>query len=209
MASPSAFADEVLSGEFRVDLEPVWAVGDGAAYPLDKDGAARTALKEAAAAFSAMIYGWTWSYEPESRARGLSEAFTLTPSGSVSPGDRDLRATAVSSEGSVLRYWIEFRLDQAQERRYRSFRNAGRRSATGTGSAPLTLGAASKDAALEDAARAAVRAVLRELTANRPRLSKGVIALDAAPRYFVDQGRWVAVARFLVVVDEIKPYSAY
>jgi len=208
------WADQIVSGAFRVDLEPVWAAtpgveDSGSTYPLDAASAAKDLLHEAATAFSSMVYGWSWEYEPAAQDRGTTEYFALRALGSIEDGDPDLRVTSAEQEGSILRYWIEFRLDPAQERQYSSFRAHGSRVLKGSGSAPLTLGLSSKEEALEAAAKDAVRGVLRDMLPNRPHSAQGEIALETVPRYYVGQGRWNASARFMIRVDSVQSYSAY
>jgi hypothetical protein len=62
---------------------------------------------------------------------------------------------------------------------------------------------------LEDAARAAVRAMLRGDERNRPKEARGFIALAEFPVYGIDAGRWTAFARFRIDVTEIIPFAAY
>ncbi|MDR1950413.1 MAG: hypothetical protein LBQ38_13565, partial [Spirochaetaceae bacterium] len=64
-------------------------------------------------------------------------------------------------------------------------------------------------AGLEDAARAAVRAVLRGSERNRPKEARGFIGLAAFPDYFMDSGHWAASARFRIEITEIIPFAAY
>ncbi len=207
-------ADQIVSGSFRVDLEPVWAASPGVAeagpsYPLDPTMAAKEVLHEAATAFSSMVYGWSWEYEPAAPDRGISEYFALTALGAIEEGDSDLRVTSAEREGTIVRYWIELRLDPTQERQYASFRAHGSRVLKGSGSAPLSLGWVSKEKALDAAAKDAVRGVLRDIIPNRPHSAQGEIALETTPRYYVDQGRWNASARFMIRVDRVQAYTAY
>ena len=48
-------------------------------YPLDHDDAYHRALEEAAVFFSASIYGWSFDYDIDERARRIPENFELTP----------------------------------------------------------------------------------------------------------------------------------
>ena len=66
-----------------------------------------------------------------------------------------------------------------------------------------------KKKALEDSARAAVRAMLQGSERNRPKQATGFISLQTFPAYWMDAGRWAAHARFRVEMQEIIPFSAY
>jgi hypothetical protein len=66
-----------------------------------------------------------------------------------------------------------------------------------------------KMTALEDAARAAVRAMLQAQERNRPSQATGFISLQNFPSFWMDSGRWVARARFRVEIREIIPFAAH
>jgi hypothetical protein len=66
-----------------------------------------------------------------------------------------------------------------------------------------------RKAALEDAARLALRNLLRGRERNRPKEVTGFISLASFPRYYISGGRWAASARFRVQVNEIIPFAAY
>ena len=66
-----------------------------------------------------------------------------------------------------------------------------------------------KQAALEDAAREAIRAMLRGSERNRPKEARGFISLGAFPSYYIDDGRWAVNARFQAEITGIVPFAAY
>ena len=63
--------------------------------------------------------------------------------------------------------------------------------------------------ALEDSARAAVRAMLQGSERNRPRQVTGYISLERFPAYWIDSGRWATRARFRVDIIEIIPFAVH
>jgi hypothetical protein len=211
----SGFAQEVLRGEVRVDLEPVYARYMDAPYPLDTATAQRRALEEAAMFFSAMIYGWSFQYDIGERARRAPENFELSPLGEIPFGDPGLYATDAELRGLQLHLWADYRPTEAQKRRLAGWRSGTIRSAQANGEGPLGGPVEGGDwvsikrTALEDAARAAVRAILRGNERNRPKEARGFIALSAFPVYWIDAGQWMVSARFKVEITEITPFSAY
>ena len=205
-------AQEVLRGEVEIDLEPVYAVFLAAPYPLDTEPAGRRALDESALFFSAMIYGWSFNYDIGERARGIAEEFALTPRGAVPPGDPGLRVTEARVRNMRFYLWTDYRLTEAQKRRFLAWKSGGVRTAQAVGYGPLGGPAGAEDwldikrKTLEDAARAAVRAMLRGSERNRPKEARGFISLAAFPRYFIDGGRWAVSARFRVELAELVPF---
>jgi hypothetical protein len=208
-------AQEVLRGEVYIELEPVYGGFIDETYPLDADTVRRRALEEAAMFYSAMIYGWSFHYDIGEKARGISEELELTPEGTIPFGDPGLRAPDAELRDLRFRLWTDYRLTEAQQRRIRMWRSGTIRSTQAVGYGPLGGPRQMSDwmsirkAGLEDAARAAIRAMLRGSERNRPKEAEGLICLAAFPRYFMDSGRWAAAARFRVEITEIVPFAAY
>jgi len=204
----------VIRGEVYVDLEPIYAGHVDEEYPLDVQTAGRRALEEAALFYSSMIYGWSFHYDVGERARGITENLELEPVSTIQFGDPALQVTETSIKDMRLRLWTDYHLDEAQQRRMQVWRTGRIRNAQGVGYGPSTLEEypgwlAIRQMALEDAARAALRSMLRGSERNRPKEVTGFISLASFPRYFIDSGRWTVSARFRVQIIEIIPFSAY
>ena len=219
-------AQEVLRGELRVELEPVFGAYIDEEYPLDTETAYRRALQEAALFFSAQIYGWSFHYDVGERARGIQEEFELVPLGEIPWGDPNLSVTHAHFENrdfrftshmlsDVLSVWMDYRLSDPQRRRVEMWKKGTIRTAQAIGYGPLGYPEensgwlAIKKATLEDSARAAVRAMLQGSEKNRPKEVTGFISLQTFPAFFMDSGRWAAQARFRVEIAEIIPFAAY
>jgi hypothetical protein len=230
---PGLPAQEVLRGEVLIDLEPIFTAVDGIPYPhpIDMRTARTWAVEEAALFFSAMIYGWSFSYEVEERARGIAGGFTLESEGTVRFGDPGFFATDAEIRSGRLSMWADYRLTELQKRRVNSWRTGltrnlqaiGYSNLDAAGSAAAEAGTelngpadgkpvdwiASKKVALEDAAKTGIRTMLRGRERNRPKEVRGFIALADFPRYFMSKGRWAVTARFRVDVTEVIPFAAY
>jgi hypothetical protein len=206
---------EVLRGEVWIELEPIYGIRADERYPLDTDTASRRALEEAALFYSAMIYGWSFHYEIGERARNIPESLELVPVASIPFGDPGLRATDVQIKNMQVHLWTDYRLTPAQQARLRVWRTGTIRNAQAVGFGPLGGPAefsgwlSIKKASLDDAARSAIRGVLRGNERNRPKEASGFISLASFPVYFMDSGRWASSARFRVQITEIQPFSAY
>ena len=211
----SLTAQEVLRGVIKVEQEPIYGEYIDVNYPLDSDGAYRRALQEAAMFFSAQIYGWSFHYDVGEQARGIAEEFELTPLGEIPWGDPKLFVTHAKFENLVLSAWMDYRADNSQRRRIEMWKMGKARTAQAVGYGPWGVvqeGAdwlSFKRKALEDSARAAVRAILQGTEKNRPKEVFGFISLQSFPTYFIEAGRWVVQARFKVEIKEIYPFAAY
>jgi hypothetical protein len=208
-------AQEPLRGQVWVELEPL--PGQYADDPgqFDLQSIRRRALEEASLFFSHMIYGWSFHYDIGERARNIDEKLELTPQGSILWGDPGLVATDAGLRDKRFYVWADFRPNAVQQRWIGSWKTGTIRMAQAIGHGPLG-GAVEiadwmtiKQAALEDAARAAIRAMLRAGERNRPKAAEGFISLAAFPSFYMDAGQWAAVGRFRVNITEITSFAAY
>ena len=204
----------VIRGEVYVDFEPIYVGHVDEEYPLNAEQAGRRALEEMALFFSAMIYGWSFNYEVGERARLIKEDLDLEIHGTIQAGDPALKVTDTEFREMRLRVWADYHLSDSQQRRMEIWRTGMIRNAQATGYSPSHLDEYPgwievKKLALEDAARAALRAALRGSERNRPKEVKGNISLASFPRYYIDAGRVTAFARFRVQITEIIPFAAY
>jgi hypothetical protein len=204
----------VIRGEIVVDLEPMYIGHIDSEYPLEPAAAGKRALEEAVVLYSAMIYGWSFHYDVGERARQIEEKLELTPVSQIQYGDPRLSVTEVEISDSRLKMWTDYHLSEHHQRQLQTWRSGTIRNAQAVGYGPsaideypgwLTL----KMSALEDAARAALRAMLRGSERNRPKEVTGFISIAAFPRFYIEAGRWAASSRFRVQINEIVPFAAY
>jgi len=204
----------VIRGEVFVEFEPIYAGHVDKEYPLDVTKAGTRALEEAALFFSAMIYGWSFYYDVGERARRIDEKLELNLLGEIKFGSPGLRVTETEIRDRCLWVWADYQLNDSEQRRLQVWRSGTVRNAQATGYAPSYLEEdpgwlGLRKIAIEDAARSAIRAMLRGSERNRPKEVTGSISLAAFPRIYVDSGRLSAAARFRVQITEIIPFAAY
>jgi hypothetical protein len=210
MRAPAAAAqDRVLRAEFPVDLErpPSAAAFEGVVDPRYEarvpDGeAAKAVLAEAQWMFSGMVWGFDYVYTPSDRSRSIAELFRIQPRSPESAKGMELHAAGARLEGTVLVVTVEYTPDAGERAEMASWKS-GAAASQGTGSAR------SRRDAVTEAAKAALRSYLREITHNKPREIRGSFAFAVFPRLFIRQGAWVAVVRMYARVDEILVYGAY
>jgi hypothetical protein len=206
---------EVLRGQVRIDIEPIYASFMDIPLPMDKDTIYRRALDEASMFFSAMIYGWSFDYEIGERARNIPEIFELTPLGEIPFGDEKLQITDSEVKEMKFYLWTDYRMNEGQLRRMKIWQSGTIKNAQAIGYGPLGGPVNREDwlkikkTTLEDAARAAVRRLLQGSERNRPKEARGYIALDSFPLFHIDAGQWLVTARFKVEIIEIVPFAAY
>ena len=210
------FYPDTLRGEVLIEIEPIYGFRVDSEFPLTTEVAARRALQEAALYFSGMIYGWEFHYFVGERARGLTEDFSdFEPMGEITWGDPRLRPTDAEYRETHLRVWADYHMSEAQQKYIHMWRTGTVRNAQAMGFTPMEGPTPDsgwldiRKAVIQDAARSAVREMLRGTERNRPREAKGYISLASFPRFFIDSGRWASSVRFRVQINEIIPFAAY
>jgi hypothetical protein len=211
--SGAGYAQNVLRGMVTVDTEPVWKMLPGAGssgktgdYPLSWHEARLAALSGAIGFFSGMIYGWEFEYEVGETARNVEEAFDWTPLGELSFGDMRMTADRSTREGSILRLWADYEMDTAQAARRGAWLGGQLRVINARGRAGLNE---DEQSSVRDAARQAVRSLVRGSERERPKMVRGRIALAEFPAVTLMGGEWSASVKFFVEVGEIQKYKGY
>ncbi|MCL2042651.1 MAG: hypothetical protein FWG89_00780 [Treponema sp.] len=210
------FYPDTLRGEAWIDLDPVYGDRVDIESPLTPEISGRRVLQETALYFSGMIYGWSFHYHIGERARGIAEDFSVfEPMGEIVWGDPRMRITEVENRDMQLRLWADYHMDEAQQRRIHLWRTGTSRNAQAMGyvsifgSSPDDGWFEIRNALIKDAARAAVREMLRGTERNRPKEASGFISLASFPRFFMDSGQWAAEVRFRVQINEIIPFAVH
>jgi len=210
LAAPAACAQDTdrLSIRPWIELEPLVRIGPGP-YPIPVETAEKSLLEIGRVLLSAMIYGWSFSYEPGDRSRGITERFALTPIAQVAWGSPRLKV--LQSEVLDTRLWarISYQLDDQESRRRAAWDSGTADLSTGSGSAPLQLGDAGRTASLESAVKDAIRRSLDVRYPNKPRQVTGDVALWVDPTVLIRSGTYLTTASVRVVVRELIPYRIF
>jgi hypothetical protein len=213
LAAQTGYGQAALRGMVTVDSEPVWAVpaaGDGSApggtYPLSRRDTRLLALAAAIGYFSGMIYGWEFEYAVGEKARNAEDGFEWRPLGELPFGDVRMTPAGSAEEGAVYRLWADYELDDAQAARRGAWTGGQLRVLNARGSAGLDR---EQQDALREAAKQAVRSLLRGIERERPRAASGRIALAKFPVITIARGEWAASAQFFVEIREIEKYKGY
>jgi hypothetical protein len=199
------FAQEVLRGEVKIEMEPVPSFFTENTRPLTPSEAKQTGLEDAARYFGAMIYGWSFRYDIGEHARNIEEKLELTTLGMIPVNDPRMILTDIQMNDPNMYLWVDYRPEESQLNRINKWKAGSARTAQAYGESPLE----DKYAALEDAARAAIRSILRGNERNRPKEVSGFISLAAFPQYWLSKGQWTTFGRFHVDIREIIPFAAY
>ena len=172
----------------------------------DEDGTAAL-LIEARLLIAAMIYGYEFVYVPVDVNRAVAEEFRLRPRGRIAGDDAHLAIRSVRQEDGRLYGRVGYRLSDEQCRRMAAWESS--RLPSAGGSSGLSLAGATRQQALEEAVRMALRQHLRGRIASKPKRVVGTLQLAAAPRLARDPTGWRAAVRLKVRVARVEPYLVY
>jgi hypothetical protein len=191
-----------------VELEPLVRI-EPDTYPLSLDVARQKVLEEARTLFSAMIYGWRFTYVPGDVARRVQESFTLSAVAEIPWGNP--RMEVIETEAVDQKLWarMSFSPNDEQARRRVAWGSNTATLSTGQGKASLMKGPAAKADALRDAVRDAIRRGLDARTLNKPREITGEVVLWEDPQTLVHAGVYATTAKVKFIVDELVPYRIF
>ena len=159
--------------------------------------------------FSAMIYGYRFTYVPADRERQLADEFSLVPVAEIPWGDRNLRALQTDVRGGRVYAKLEYQLQDYQIARRRSWSSNSIPVSPGTGRANLFEGPGEKLTAVREAIRDAIDAYARSRMLNRPRQISGELILWDGPTTWVHEGAYVSTVKVKLLQEEVIPNRVF
>ncbi len=192
-----------MEADIWIDLDTSWE----SLAPMDFSEAQQLADKEAGFLLSGMVYGYTFSYRPLDRTRGIAEEFILEPAaelGSRLPGPVDVRGRD-NKVMLLYRYYPE----KSEYLRISSWLSAAIPSVIGYGEGRYILGHEGKMEAYRQALKEAVKEYARVRIRNKPRRLEGSLFLIDTPTVGVQAGKYNVRMRLKISLKEVDPYSTY
>ncbi|TFG65142.1 MAG: hypothetical protein E4H36_00920 [Spirochaetales bacterium] len=200
----------------RTTLEAeVWALTEPADFeamelkPVTTDDMRKALLEEARYIFGGMIFGFTFSYVPLDRARGVDEAFSLTPVHAPAWGDKDMVIKQTRVENGFLYCRFSYRLKEYQETWYGLWRSNDYPRASAIGAGNLFFGPLEKFTAVNNAVKEAVREYARLRIASKPWKIEGEALFAQPPAVYIDAGSYYARVRVKLNIKTVVPYLRY
>jgi hypothetical protein len=190
------------------ELEPVVRIEPGQ-YPLPAAAAQKSVLEEGRVLFSAMIYGWKFTYYPGDRSRKVQESFELLPVAQVPWGSPHLSVRETTIEETKLWVRMSYALDENESLRRAGWESNTAALSTGQGKADAMKGPAAKMASLQDAVRDAIRRSLDVRYVNKPREISGEVVLWDDPQSTARAGFYFTTAKVKLTVRELVPYRIF
>ena len=189
------------------ELEPL--IAESSEFPLSIETAVEKALEEARIFFSAMIYGYRFTYTPYDKTRGVKEWFDLSPLSEIKWGDPNLKALYTDKKGDRLYTKLAYHMERFQAARRTSWGSNTRPSSSGRGNFSLLEGTSAKLSSFKEAVKQAVREYARKRVYNKPKEITGEILLWDEPKTIITAGTYSTAVRIKLFINKLTPYRIY
>ncbi len=171
--------------------------------------AERELLEQGRVLFSAMIYGWIFTYIPGDQSRQVKESFVLTPVAEIPWGSARLEVRETEIVEAKLWARMSYALNDDESRRRLAWESNTAALSTGRGQAMVTEGASARMASLKDAVKDAIRRSLNSRYINKPREIDGEVVLWDDPITLLGSGAFSTSAKVKLLVRELVPYRIF
>ena len=198
---------ERLTLNLWCDLEP--PVFEGGEYPLSAETAAQKLLEEARTLFSAMIYGYRFTYTPYDRARDVQEEFGLDPIAEIPWGDPGLKIIRTEVQDKRFYGKLYYHLKDYQFSRISSWETNTLPTSQGQGEDSFLKGQTAKIGSFQEAVKQAIREYARKRIYNKPKRITGEVLLVAQPHTIIDSGAYLTQVKIKLFIDTLTPYLIF
>ena len=205
----TGFADtEKLTITLWCELEP-FIQFDGDTSPLSEKEIMKRVLEEARIIFSAMIYGYSFTYTPYDKQRQVAEIFQLEPLSEILWGDPGLKV--IDSEIIDKRVYmrVSYRCMDFQTARIEAWKTFATPSASGRGNGDFFKGYGEKITSLKNAIKEAIRGYMRKRTFNKPKEITGEVLLSEMSNTIINAGEYITTAKVKVNIKNIIQYKVF
>lgn len=156
-----------------------------------------------------MVYGWSFTYTPSDKARGVDEYLEVTELYDQSYILAGIHYASPWIQNNRFNCWCEFTRNEAQIQYYNLWNSIQNPVIHGRGYGDLTLGFEGIRNAAEDSLKEAVRAYYRNLIKNKPKEISGKVLIKNQPTMGIDSGRYVINLDFFLECDRIIEYKSF
>ena len=178
-------------------------------FPLSEKEAIKRILEEARIIFSAMIYGYTFTYTHYDKQRGVAEYFSLEPLFEIQWADPHLEVKRSEVREKRLYITVYYWCMDFQTSRLQAWQSLAVPAAYGRGTGDFFKGYKEKITSLENAIKEAIRGYMRKRTFNKPKEIRGEVLLLDMPDTIIHSGEYVTTAKVKLNIKEVIPYKVF
>ncbi len=212
LAIPIYSTDKITDGRIILNiwynLEPM-VYPKGSEYPIPKEKAIKSLLKEARIILSGMVYGYTFTYTPPDSARKIKEYFQLKPIAEIKWGDKNLTIVSTRVERKRLYTKLAYTLTEYQKLRLTGWASSKIVQSSGIGKGNLFKGQSERITSFKNAIKEAIRNYLRPRILNKPREITGEVIIRESPYLIVREGNYITNVKIKLRIKEIVPYRIF
>lgn len=169
----------------------------------------RELLDEAVFTYSGMIYGFTFSYTPGDKKRGVEDSFIMEPSAIIPAGDPSLTARKTRNDSTRTYIRIEYRCDERHRNWISYWMSSTFPLLPGSGEGSVLQGFEGKKEAVNNAVKETVRNYLRGRVYNKPRSVTGSFVLAEPPVITYLAGMYTAAVKVRLDIKDIEDYTFF
>ncbi|MBN2440821.1 MAG: hypothetical protein JXJ04_05730 [Spirochaetales bacterium] len=199
---------EKLTITLWTELEP-FIVFEGDTSPLPEKEAVKRILEQARIIFSAMIYGYAFTYTPYDKQRQVAEYFDLRPLYEIVWGDPNLNVIRSEVRDKRLYITVHYTCMDFQVSRLEAWDTLAIPSAYGRGTGDYFKGYPEKMNSLKNAMKEAIRGYMRKRTFNKPKEISGELVLMEMADTIVNAGEYITTAKVKLNIKEVIPYKVF
>jgi len=154
------------------------------------------------------LYGWNFNYTPSDKIRNVSEYFELSAIHTILLSDPQISydSPLITDSGNNFSCWITYSCTKYQKEllEYRESINLPKISGKGSSAVQNETDGIKK--AFTEAAKNAIREYYRTIIKNKPKEITGSVYLIGDPRYYIDEGNYIADLDFYLEKGTILQY---
>ena len=158
---------------------------------------------------SGLVYGWTFTYVPYDKARGVEEYFEIEEIKAFDIQSEDVNFTGAKIQDGRFSVWCEYTRNNYQREYYNSWAAIKNPVIHGKGCGKVSKGFEGYTDGAKEAVKNGVREYYRKIVKNKPKEISGKILIKDEPLAGVQDGQYVINLDFFMECDKIVSYTAY
>ena len=175
----------------------------------EADKKIKNLLEEAVFVYSGMIYGFSFSYTPSDRARGIKEEFSITPIAAIQFGDPAMSVKTTRKEKARTIVRLEYRCDKRHQSWLDYWNSSTFPVIGGTGTSFASEGVTSRIEAMEQAAKDGIRNYMRGRIHNKPKIITGNFVFKEAPAIMFAANMYTASVKIKLEIVTVENYNFF
>ena len=156
-----------------------------------------------------MVYGWSFSYTPYDKTRGVEEQLKIEPLISQKVVEKGVTYSFPWVENNIFNCWCEYERAPYEVQEYERWAVIQNPVIHGIGYGNLADGFEGIKAAAADALKNALRTYYRNVIKNKPKEITGKVLIKTAPLIGVDAGRYMINLDFFLERGKIIEYKVF